>query len=99
MKHHDQSMLKRAILDEETASYKLLHDELTALQDGLVKSENGFSDSLKKVNPQHLTGAINLIHYLGLRRKDVRPLQIKLAAAGLSSLGRAESHVLQKPSW
>ena len=94
MKHHDQNMLKHAILDEETSSYALLHDELTALRDNLVKSENGFSDSLKKVNSQHLTGAVNLIHYLGLRRKDVRPLQIKLAAAGLSSLGRAESHVL-----
>ncbi len=94
MKKLDHSMLKRAIVDEETANYALLHDELTALRDDLAKSENGFSDSLKNVNSQHLTGATNLIHYLGLRRKDVRPLQIKLARAGLSSLGRAESHVL-----
>jgi pyruvate kinase len=34
------------------------------------------------------------LHYLALRRHDLRGLQIRLAALGLSSLGRAESHVL-----
>jgi pyruvate kinase len=34
------------------------------------------------------------LHYLALRRHDLRPLQLRLAALGLSSLGRAESHVL-----
>jgi pyruvate kinase len=38
--------------------------------------------------------AQNLAHYLSLRRRDLRPLQGKLARAGLSSLGRSESHVL-----
>jgi pyruvate kinase len=37
--------------------------------------------------------ARNLLHYLSLRRRDLRPLQDQLAALGLSSLGRAESHV------
>jgi len=36
---------------------------------------------------------VNLAHYLALRELDLRPLQEKLAEAGLSSLGRAESHV------
>ena len=36
---------------------------------------------------------IDLIHYLGLRRRDFHPLQERLAAVGLSSLGRMESHV------
>jgi pyruvate kinase len=36
----------------------------------------------------------NLIHYLSLRRHDIRPLQEHLARLGLSSLGRAESHTL-----
>jgi hypothetical protein len=35
-----------------------------------------------------------LIHYLALRRHDIRRLQEQLAALGLSSLGRMESHVL-----
>ncbi len=36
----------------------------------------------------------NLLHYLALRRHDLRPLQTSLAVAGLSSLGRAEAHTL-----
>ena len=38
--------------------------------------------------------AVNLLHYLALRQCDVRDLQRALAGRGLSSLGRAESHVL-----
>lgn len=56
--------------------------------------ESESAGMLQKVDARHRASAINLIHYLGLRRRDVRPLQEKLAAAGLSSMGRAESHVL-----
>lgn len=94
MKNYDQRKLKHVSLDEKTASYALLLDELTVLRDDLVKSENGFADILEQVDIHHRAGAINLIHYLGLRRRDMRPLQKRLAALGLSSLGRAESHVL-----
>ena len=38
--------------------------------------------------------ARNLAHYLALRQHDLRPLQQRLAALGLSSLGRAETDVL-----
>lgn len=38
--------------------------------------------------------AWNLAHYLALRQHDVRNLQDRLAQAGLSSLGRAESSVM-----
>ena len=38
--------------------------------------------------------AANLAAYIGLRRQDVRHLQGRLAALGLSSLGRSEGHVL-----
>ena len=43
--------------------------------------------------PKHQLSARNLAHYLGLRRRDMRRLQLRLAAAGLSSLGRSEGHV------
>lgn len=39
-------------------------------------------------------GAENLAAYIILRRHDLRPLQTRLATYGLSSLGRAEGHVL-----
>jgi pyruvate kinase len=38
--------------------------------------------------------ARNLVHYLALRQYDLRAVQSDLAELGLSSLGRAESHVL-----
>ncbi|HCA26757.1 MAG TPA: pyruvate kinase [Betaproteobacteria bacterium] len=38
--------------------------------------------------------AANLAHYLALRQQDLRPLQERLAQAGLSSLGRGEAHAL-----
>lgn len=46
------------------------------------------------VHPAFRESAQNLLHYLALRRRDLRPLQHRLAALGLSSLGRAEPHVL-----
>ncbi len=44
--------------------------------------------------PDFAPSAANFAHYLALRRHDIRPLQLELAARGLSSLGRAESRVL-----
>jgi pyruvate kinase len=50
--------------------------------------------NLHEVHPSYEASAKNLLHYLALRRRDLRSLQRRLAALGLSSLGRAESHVL-----
>jgi pyruvate kinase len=38
--------------------------------------------------------ALNLVHYLAVRRHDIRVLQDELARLGLSSLGRMEAHVM-----
>lgn len=38
----------------------------------------------------------NLLHYLALRRLDLRQMQSELAALGLSSLGRMESYALDR---
>ena len=40
------------------------------------------------------TSAANLLHYVALRRQDIRNLQEKLELMGISSLGRSEGHVL-----
>lgn len=74
--------------------YARLLRELRALRDALHALELSTADALCRVDPGHRASAANLIHYLGLRRRDVRPLQERLAAAGLSSLGRSESHVM-----
>jgi pyruvate kinase len=52
------------------------------------------ADLLQDVDPGNQFSARNLLHYLALRSHDLRPLQTRLAAVGLSSLGRAESNVL-----
>jgi pyruvate kinase len=46
------------------------------------------------IRREFASGALNLAHYLSFRETDLRPLQRRLMAMGLSSLGRAESHVL-----
>jgi pyruvate kinase len=46
------------------------------------------------VHPDHRGSARNLMHYLALRRHDIRQLQSKRAGLELSSLGRTEPHVL-----
>jgi pyruvate kinase len=38
--------------------------------------------------------AANLLHYVALRRQDIRSLQERLELIGISSLGRSEGHVL-----
>ena len=44
--------------------------------------------------PSFLVNAENLAHYLALRHRDLRKLQMDLADYGLSSLGRSEGRVL-----
>jgi pyruvate kinase len=53
-----------------------------------------FPDEFLGVPAKYRTSAQNLLHYLALRQQDIRDLQRQLALRGLSSLGRAEGHVL-----
>lgn len=46
------------------------------------------------VEKKNRSSARNLIHYLALRGMDIRGVQLALAKQGISSLGRAESHVM-----
>ncbi len=68
--------------------------ELTALRAEIATDAALPHPQLAAVHPNYRESARNLLHYLALRRRDRRALQLRLAAQGLSSLGRAESHVL-----
>jgi pyruvate kinase len=68
--------------------------QLWTLRDKLLAYENSLAPQLDKLDPGHRASARNFAHYLRLRQSDRRPLQESLARVGLSSLGRAESHVL-----
>ena len=68
--------------------------ELLTIRADMVASLAMSQPDLEKVHPNYRDSARNLLQYLALRRHDLRPLQLRLAAMGLSSLGRAEAHVL-----
>jgi pyruvate kinase len=68
--------------------------ELETLINHAQALEQKFAPALERVHPVWRKSAQNLIHYLAFRQNDIRTLQEQLAQLGLSSLGRAESHVL-----
>ncbi|HET9467278.1 MAG TPA: pyruvate kinase [Vicinamibacterales bacterium] len=68
--------------------------ELTAIRSDMVDAENRYLPDWQAIPDEHRRSARNLLHYLALRKRDLRPLQDQLAALGLSSLGRAESQAL-----
>ena len=70
-----------------------LLDEVNDLLEQLDQAESQWSGWLAAVAPEHRASARNLVHYWAMRQRDLRGLQIRLAAYGLSSLGRSEPHV------
>jgi pyruvate kinase len=74
---------------DETACASLIV-ELQALRKSMLEAEARFAAA----SPGQPPSALNLVHYLTLRRHELRRLQERLAGLGVSSLGRAETHVL-----
>jgi pyruvate kinase len=66
---------------------------LAEVCEGLDAAERQRGLLLATIPAEVQPSAVNLVHYLALRRFDVRELQIELAKFGLSSLGRCEPHV------
>lgn len=71
-----------------------LTSELQALRAAMLALEARHAEALARVAPGNLPGARNLLHYIALRQRDMRPLQETLATLGLSSIGRSEAHAL-----
>jgi pyruvate kinase len=69
-------------------------DELRGLREDMVKAERDHSTSIERASPSWRDSARNLIHYVAMRRRDLRSTQHALATLGLSSIGRAESAAL-----
>lgn len=78
---------KRAKLDQ-------LIKRLSEIRLALAESQSAFETRVDRIDPTYLKSARNLAHYIALRHYDIRPLQEELAELGLSSLGRAEAHVM-----
>lgn len=76
------------------AQRQALHRDLLALREEIVTQAASTQHWIDQIHLQHRDSARNLLHHLALRRRDLRPLQQRLAELGLSSLGGAEAHVL-----
>lgn len=75
-------------------SIDALRTALEQIRADMLAEVDANIDQLDLVHPSQRLSAINLLHYLAFRRRDLRSLQYRLAALGLSSLGRAEAHVM-----
>jgi len=71
-----------------------LINELRDLHKDMLDLVNENLPMLEQIQHDRRLSATNLLHYLALRRRDVRGLQDQLAGLGLSSLGRTETHVM-----
>ncbi len=71
-----------------------LIDELESLHREMLDLVKENLPMLEQIQPERRLSATNLLHYLALRRRDVRGMQEQLADLGLASLGRTETHVL-----
>ena len=82
-------------IDVEPTSHHLsqLRDDVDDLLARLATAESLWSWWLTGVAPQNRSSARNMLHYWAIRQCDLRGLQARLAAHGLSSLGRSEPHV------
>src|SRR4030095_12380712 len=69
---------------DSTASSML--DEMSSLRADMLGAETLAFDSLEDLPEQTHASARNLLHYLALRRHDLRSLQRQLEAVGLSTL-------------
>lgn len=83
-----------ARMDPDRVETQHLLDRLLSVRAGAVAAAVRRAGAISLVPESMRLGAENLVHYLAVRDVDLRDEQILLAERGLSSLGRAEAHVL-----
>src|SRR5688500_1139270 len=88
-----ETELSQRVESGETSQLQDLKDQLDTLRLEMMDLETNALDEQFDLHEAQTESAKNLLHYVSLRRRDLRTLQDRLAAQGLSSLGRAESHV------
>jgi pyruvate kinase len=91
MSLHETGLLARD--DPTDSELARLLGQLDDLLESLEAAEPEWSDWLVTVAPEYRASARNMVHYWAIRQYDLRDLQRRLGAFGLSSLGRSEPHV------
>lgn len=93
---YDVASLRRSFQmspPDENARFASLRAAVLELQNDIEAEAERRRAQIEATLPRHRASALNLAHYVGVRKKDLRHVQLELAAVGLSSLGRSEGHV------
>jgi pyruvate kinase len=93
MQMNTQSPESAQAAPPQESVFATLRDRIVALQREIDAEAGRRRAQIDSALPKHRASALNLAHYVGLRRGDLRRLQLDLAGIGLSSLGRCEGHV------
>ncbi|WNG79851.1 pyruvate kinase [Mycobacterium sp. ITM-2016-00316] len=80
-------------VDATVLQLNRLRDDVDELLDKSSAVESTWSGWLDAVTAPHRSSARNMLHYIAIRQCDLRGLQTRLSAFGLSSLGRSEANV------
>lgn len=70
-----------------------LQQQLATLEQEMLSAAAKKISQLQLIHPDQFPAAHNMIHYLTLRKQDIRLLQDQLHILGLSSLASSESHI------
>lgn len=73
-----------------------LFADLEKLEADMHLAYRKYKDNTAQLHAGQSRSAMNLIHYLSLRNKDIRELQDLLHIYGLSSLASSEGHILRQ---
>lgn len=76
---------------EEEKDLQSLIERLAEVDLFSSRMREHFSTEIAAAHPDSEASTANLVDYLALRSRDIRDIQPRLAALGLSSLGRSES--------
>lgn len=71
-----------------------LIDNLLVIRKAILEGEEEHREVVEHVHPNYRYSATNFIRYLKLRTFDLRKIQFRLSALGLSSISHSERHVL-----
>lgn len=82
-------------MEEHGKRIKDVLADVTALRTSVAAARTVYAGFRQRIERRGFAAsALNLAHYLAFRRQDLRGMQRELSIFGMSTLGRAEGHVL-----
>ena len=75
-----------------------LIEKLEEVRGDMLSLEQEYQQRLSEIHPDYKASAVNLLHYLALRKYDLREIQSDLSALGLSSVGHSERYTMRNIS-